>query len=109
MQNEINSLNPFTAPTSPNQTFMRLIYGTFAIADGDQKIRPWAAESWKLVERPGFDVTLRKGMTFHDGKAVTMEDVQFTFDYLKKWNFPFFAGAMAPIASIEIQRRRDPL
>ncbi len=48
------------------------------------------------------DLVLRKGMKFHDGKPVTGEDVRFTFDYLKKWEFPFFRNAMAVIDKVEV-------
>ena len=36
MENEINTLNPFTAPTSPNQQFMRFFYDTFAVIGPDR-------------------------------------------------------------------------
>jgi peptide/nickel transport system substrate-binding protein len=98
----ITTLNPFTAATSPNQCFLRFFYDTFALIGPDLKAHPWAAESWKVVNPKTIDVVLRKGMKFHDGKPVTGEDFRFTFDYLKKWDFPFFRHAMTVIEKIEV-------
>ena len=105
LQVEFDSLNPFTASTSPNQTFMRYFYDTFARIGPDLKPQPWAAESWKVVEPTIIDLVLRNGMKFHDGRPVTDEDVRFTFDYLKKWNFPFFKHAMDAIERVEVRDR----
>lgn len=103
IQIEYNTLNPFTASTSPNQTFLRFFYDTFALIGPDLKVRPWAAESWNLVNPTTIDMVLRKGMKFHDGTPVTGEDVAFTFDYLKKWDFPFFRNAMSVIDKVEVK------
>ena len=96
------TLNPFSAAQSPNQCFIRFFYDTFAIVGPDLKAHPWAAESWKVVNPKTIDLVLRKGMKFHDGRPVTGEDVRFTFDYLKKWEFPFFRNAMAVIDKVEV-------
>ena len=97
-----NSMNPFTAPTAPNQSFLRFIYDTFARIGPDLKPQPWAAESWRVTGPKTVEMVLRKGMKFHDGKPVTGEDVRFTFDYLKKWDFPFFRHATAVIEKVEV-------
>lgn len=103
MQNDFPTLNPFTASQSPNQEFIRFFYDPFARIGPDLKPHPWAAESWKVVDPKTIDLVLRKGMKFHDGRPVTPEDVRFTFDYLKKWNFPFFKMAMDVIAKVEVK------
>lgn len=102
LQVEINTLNPFSAPTSPNQQFLRFFYDTFTYIGPDRKPHPRAAESWKVVDPKTVDVVLRKGMKFHDGVPVTGEDVAFTFDYLKKWQFPFFKNHTDVIDSVEV-------
>jgi peptide/nickel transport system substrate-binding protein len=102
MENEINTLNPFTAPTSPNQQFMRFFYDTFSVIGPDREPHPRAAESWKTVDAKTVDVKLRQGMKFHDGKPVTGDDISFTFDYLKKWQFPFFRAALSVIDKVDV-------
>ena len=102
MVSDFLSLNPFSPAQSPNQTFVRFFYDTFAKIGPDLKPQPWAAESWKMVDVKTVDLVLRKGMKFHDGRPVTGEDVRFTFDYLKKWDFPFFRQDMAVIEKVDV-------
>ena len=105
MQYDITTLNPFSATTSPNQCFIRFLYDTFTRIGPDLEVHPWAAESWKIVDPKTVDLVLRSGMKFHDGKPVTGEDVRFTFDYLKKWDFPLFKQAMGTIDKVEVKGR----
>lgn len=62
-----------------------LVYDRLAYIDADLKIIPWAAESWTRVDARTWDIKLRPGMMFHDGKPVTVEDLKFTFDFMQKW------------------------
>jgi peptide/nickel transport system substrate-binding protein len=66
-----------------DRAILRFIYDTFVKVDPELNVVAWAASSWKIVGPKTVDITLRDGMKFHDGKPVTMEDVQFTFQYLK--------------------------
>ena len=63
---------------------------------------PSSAEKWKAVSPTVIDVTLRKGMRWHDGKPVTVEDVKFTYDYYKKWKIAYYLGALEPINDVKI-------
>jgi peptide/nickel transport system substrate-binding protein len=45
----------------------------------DGQVGPWAAEKVSWVDDTTIDITLRAGMTFHDGKPVTIDDVIFSF------------------------------
>jgi peptide/nickel transport system substrate-binding protein len=61
-----------------------MIYDRLAYVDPDLKIIPWAAESWTRLDARTWDIKLRPGMNFHDGKPVTVEDLKFTFDFMQK-------------------------
>ena len=100
---DITTLNPFTAHLSPNQQLLRTIYDPFARITPEMKVMPWAAESWKIVNNVTIDITLRKGMKFHDGKPVTVEDAKFSVDYPKQWQIPLFRHAIDVIQSVEIK------
>jgi peptide/nickel transport system substrate-binding protein len=63
----------------------RMIYDRLAYMDDNLKIIPWAAESWTRVDDRTWDIKLRPGMMFHDGKPVTIDDLQFTFDFMLKF------------------------
>jgi peptide/nickel transport system substrate-binding protein len=91
---DIDTLNIFNTSSGTNIQLLRFIYDPFVRYTTDFKVIPWAAESWDVVNPTTVDIVLRSGMKFHDGKPVTIADVKFTMDYLKKWNFPFFKFAV---------------
>jgi peptide/nickel transport system substrate-binding protein len=68
----------------------RMIYDRLAYYDGELKVIPWAAESWQRVDERTWDLKLRPGMKFHDGKPVTVHDLQFTFDFMRKFDRGLF-------------------
>lgn len=59
-----------------------LIYDTLLVRDADRELTGWLAAGW---ERSDDGLTYRfelvEGATWHDGEAVTAEDVAFSFDY----------------------------
>ena len=80
----------------------RMIYDRLAFLDANLNVVPWAAEKWKLVDPRTWDITLRAGMEFHDGKPVTVHDLKFTLDFLIKYDRGFFWTANSFIESVEI-------
>lgn len=55
------------------------------LADGSgtaSKLVPHLAESWKRLPGNGLELTLRKGVKFHNGDELTSDDVVFTFQRL---------------------------
>jgi len=104
---DIHELNPFAAGDAETEGWLRLAYDTFAKRDPDTNLPiPWAAESWNVVDDTTVDIVLRAGMAFHDGKPVTVEDVKFTFDYIKKWEFPMYSRVWHNVESVEILKDR---
>lgn len=81
---------------------LRMVYDTFLKVGPDLKIVPWAAESWKIVNNTTVDIVLRKGMKFHDGKPVTIEDVKFTFDYMKERKMAMYKQIYDQIEKTEV-------
>ena len=57
------------------------IYDTLVFLDADGTIQPCLAKDWTISE-DGLCYTfhLQEGVTFHDGTAMTAEDVVFTYD-----------------------------
>ncbi|MGQ7791202.1 ABC transporter substrate-binding protein [Faunimonas sp. B44] len=74
-------LDPLLYQTNPGYRVMQNIYDTLLTVDygGDGKLLPALAESWKRVDGRTVELTLRQGVTFHDGSPLTVDDVVFSF------------------------------
>ncbi len=48
--------------------------------EANMELVPSLATSWNQLDDQTWEVKLREGITFHDGKPLTAEDVQFTFE-----------------------------
>lgn len=103
---EIVTLNPFATPEIFNATILRWMYPSFVTRGPNGEIEPWAAESWTVPEPTTVEMVLRAGMTFDDGRPVTVEDVKFTFDYILQWKFPALARVTDAVESVEIAGER---
>lgn len=79
-----------------------LIYDTLGTLSPDGSVVPWAAKSWQNTDPTTWEITLREGMLWHDGKPVTAEDIKFTIDYNKKWKAPSFTAGLDPIEKVDI-------
>ena len=99
---DIASLNPFQTPEIYNSTTLRLIYTTFVTRDEKAEVMPWALHSWNVVDKTTVDIVLRPNTKFHDGKAATVEDVKFTFDFILKHKFPAMGRITDAVESASI-------
>jgi peptide/nickel transport system substrate-binding protein len=98
----LKNLNPVTAKDHSEFMELRMIYDRLFRIGPDGAAKPWAAESYTISNPTTIDITIRKGMLWHDGKPVTAEDIKFTFDYHTKWKAPFFYASLKNIESVEI-------
>jgi ABC-type dipeptide transport system, periplasmic component len=96
ISSDIDNFNPFT-----NQmvTFANTIafncYEPLLCIDKDMKYVPLLATSWKKKDDKTYVFKLREGVKFHNGEALTPEDVKFTIEYTQddkagSWLKPFF-------------------
>lgn len=72
---EQSSIDPQFSRTGNNQQTSEMIFGRLAQFDSNFQMSPGLAESWKNVDPTTWDITLRQGVTFHDGSPLTVEDV----------------------------------
>ncbi|MCC7271804.1 MAG: ABC transporter substrate-binding protein [Alphaproteobacteria bacterium] len=79
-QGEIISLDPDTQNESFTNTFLNNIYEALVRYDGDGKIEPALATSWKVVEPTVWRFEIRKGVTFHGGEPLTADDIVFSIE-----------------------------
>ena len=99
--------NFFRAHNSPDIQTLAWIYDTHVKVGPNMETVPWAAESWRVVNDTTVDITLRSGMKFHDGKPVTVQDVKFTWDYARKWQFPMYNWVSGTVKRAQILDDRN--
>ncbi len=87
---EPDNLNPLASTSVWGWKWMRLYYDRLVRLSADVEPLPWAAESVEQVDDNTVAVTLRQGMTFHDGEPVTAEDVAFTWNYYLDQDYSYF-------------------
>jgi peptide/nickel transport system substrate-binding protein len=98
----IDDINPLSSKSVYGWRNLRLIYDKLVRLSPEIEPVPWAAESWDIVADNVIDVTIRQGMTFHDGVAVTAEDVKFSYELFINENNEYFGSFLSPIESIEL-------
>ncbi|ASJ15239.1 ABC transporter substrate-binding protein [Thermococcus radiotolerans] len=56
------------------------------------ELKPWLAEYGKWIDSTTYEVKLREGTRWQDGKPLTAEDVKFSFEYYEKLGLKKFEG-----------------
>ncbi|QPC44142.1 ABC transporter substrate-binding protein [Kaustia mangrovi] len=78
----INTLDPMKASLIPEFYVLWAIFNGLLKFNDKMEIEGDLAESWEAVSPTVWRFRLREGVTFHDGKPMTSEDVKFTFERL---------------------------
>ncbi|MBD0736729.1 ABC transporter substrate-binding protein [Streptomyces sp. CBMA29] len=98
------TFDPVQADNSTVDEVVRPAYDTLLKYDSG-KLTGGLASAWKTdAKGTTITVTLRSGATFHDGKAVTADDVKYTLDRIKKINI----GVASLITPYESTTVTDP-
>jgi peptide/nickel transport system substrate-binding protein len=80
---ELQTLNPVVSTDqNANELIYYLLYTPLVVYDSTFRVRPWLAKRWELTDSTVV-FELRDDVTWHDGAALTAEDVKFTFDLAK--------------------------
>lgn len=100
----VNSIDPHFYSTTPNNLVAFHMYDRLVHRSHDGKLTPGLAVEWRAVSPTSWEFKLREGVTWHDGKPFTAEDVAFT---LKRAidvpnNLGGFAGIIRPISNAEV-------
>ncbi|MGP3917289.1 ABC transporter substrate-binding protein [Nonomuraea sp. 10N515B] len=78
------TLTPFTNQTGyPGNNLVKLIFDTLVIVQGDG-VTPLLARQIQTTDNKVFTMPLRQGVTWHDGKPLTADDVVFSVEFYKK-------------------------
>lgn len=109
----------FLIESSPNNLDLRqgtdaqservgaLIYDALVHKDDRYNLQPWLATSWERPNALTWIFHLRNGVRFHDGKAMTADDVAWSIESMTDGTLiTAKGGAFADVASVTV---RDPL
>lgn len=78
------TLDPANHRKRETETIIRNIHDGLLTRDGEMKVVPELAESWRQIDALTYEFKLRKGVKFHSGDEMSAEDIKFTFDRLTK-------------------------
>ncbi|MCR8921779.1 extracellular solute-binding protein [Dasania sp. GY-MA-18] len=101
-QGGYDSLNPFIAKGN-SAAYLGLIYDTLTVSSKDEAFTQYGllAESMEYPEdRSWIIFNLHPHATFHDGVAVTADDVVFTFNTLMEKGNPFYQSLYGDVESV---------
>jgi peptide/nickel transport system substrate-binding protein len=65
---------------TPSLVGFRQVYESLAMIDADLQLRPALATSWQLSAPTRWLFELRRGVSFHDGTPLSVEDVVFSIE-----------------------------
>jgi hypothetical protein len=83
MNGDLLTLDPALSITISQAEILPMLFDTLTRATGDARIQPWLAESIEpSSDGLRYEVRLREGVRFHDGRAVRSEDVRYSFERL---------------------------
>ncbi len=76
---ETTSIDPHFQDIGPNYTVKQHVFDSLIHSGPTQELQPGLATSWRLTDDPHvWELTLRRGVTFHDGSPFTAADAVFS-------------------------------
>lgn len=99
----VTSLDPHFHNSAPNNAVALHVFDRLVDRDERARLQPGLAESWRALDETNWEFRLRPGVTWHDGKPFTADDVVFSFQRAPAVpNSPGgFGGFLRSIARIE--------
>lgn len=96
--------NPFQTGSLANTTgVIGLLYEPLFDYDPlSAKMIPWLAESGTWTNATTYDVVLRKGLTWSDGKPLTAADVKYTYELGKNYAAIWFSNMWVYLKSVDV-------
>lgn len=92
---------PYTFSRGPGNVLLSYVFDTLVWHDANGII-PWLATDWKLQEDGRtWRFTLRPGVRWRDGQPLTVDDVVFSFQYLREKPNPWWSSALDLVEKVE--------
>ncbi len=104
--------SPFAWVRGPGWIHAGYVFDTLVWQDSTGAFVPWLASEWSASDDGSeWRFTLHPDATWHDGEAVTAEDVVFTYEYMTEGagagQAGFAAGGLGQVASVTAEGERD--
>lgn len=102
---DIATLDPAFSQNISERYALYAIYDTFVAYDHDFNLQPALAESWETSEDgKSITMTLRQGVTFHDGTPFNAEAAKWNLDRFldKEVNSPNSGSVTPPLESVTV-------
>lgn len=97
------AINPLYVSGAIDSWVTDLVWDRLMRVGPDGLPKNWAAESANWVNETTLDVKVRKGMKWHDGQPVTLDDVIFSFEAPAGAKAPMYKPFVSNIAKMEKQ------
>ncbi|MFG2780090.1 ABC transporter substrate-binding protein [Streptomyces prunicolor] len=97
---EAGGLDPQTAATARSWSIESLVYEPLVTVDPKFGIKPLLASSWKQPNATTYVFTLREGVTFSNGRALSTADVVGSIQRLLK-SKAAYAAQLGPVKSVK--------
>jgi peptide/nickel transport system substrate-binding protein len=88
------SADPHFFNAAPNNSLAAHIFSRLVERDAEARLLPGLATSWEALSPTTWEFRLRPGVTWHDGRDFTVDDVVFTFG--RAPNVPNSPGGYGP-------------
>jgi peptide/nickel transport system substrate-binding protein len=96
----VRAINPLYISGGTDSWITELIWDRLMRIGPDGLPTPWAATGYEWIDDTTIKVTLRDGMTWHDGMPVTVDDVKFSFEAAGSGESPMYAPFVRAIQEI---------
>jgi peptide/nickel transport system substrate-binding protein len=76
---DAESLDPYVTTSGASKGMLWTVYDRLVIRDLDLALKPGLATSWKALDDSTWELTLRQGVSFHNGEPFNADAVKFSF------------------------------
>ena len=97
----VKAINPLYISGGTDSWITELVWDRLLRVGPDGLPKPWLAESYNWVDGTTLDVTIRKGVKWHDGTPLTTDDIIFSFTAPQGEKAPMYKPFVGNIASVE--------
>lgn len=84
---DVTSLDPHVGKETPAVTVTSQIFDTLLVMNEDNEPSPCLAESFEQIDEKTYEFKLRQDVKFHDGEAMTADDVVFSLNRARESNY----------------------